>query len=211
MNIWIQFVNTLGVVLFFFTQAYGGNSGLAIISLSLIVRLAILPLSISIGRRLRIQNELLQQLQPKIKKLKARYKNDPEQLAQKTMQLYREAGYKPFDGFSLLGSFIQFPIVAGLFTAIRQGLAATGGRFLWIKNIAQPDALLALLVAVLTYISSRLSANAPQQARSIATLLPALITLLFAWRLAAGLGLYWATSTAVGLVPVIYEGRSSTR
>lgn len=211
MNIWIQFVDTLGMVLFFFTQAYGGNLGLAIISLSLIVRLAILPLSISVGRRMRTQNELLKQLQPKINKLKARYKNDPEKLAQKTMQLYREAGYKPFDGFSLLGNFIQLPIAVGLFTAIRQGLAAAGGRFLWIKNIAQPDAGLTLLVAVLTYISSRLSANAPDQVRSIATFLPAVITLVFAWRLAAGLGLYWATSTAVGLVQAIVIRRSPAR
>jgi YidC/Oxa1 family membrane protein insertase len=210
-NIWGQFVNTLAFGIFFLSQAFGGNTGLAIITLSCVIRLAILPISISIQRRTRQQQEILQRIQPKMDKLRSRYKNNPEKLSQKTMQLYKTSGYKPFDLVNILGSFIQLPVVAGLYSAIRQGISSTGPSFLWIKNLAQPDALLAIIVAGLTYLASRFSADSTQQVRYVSTILPAAITLFFAWRLAAGLGLYWATSTTIGMAQSVMIKRSSKK
>lgn len=199
MNIWGQIVNTLSMGLFFLSQTYGGNTGLAIITISCIVRLAILPITITVQRRTSQQREILKRIQPEIDKIQSRYKNNPEKLAEKTMQLYKKSGYKPFDLVNTLGSLVQLPVVGALYAAIRQGLSGSQTRFLWIKNLAQPDAFLALLVAGMTYLSTQLTGDSSQQMQAVARVLPALITLIFAWKLSAGLGLYWATSTAIGI------------
>jgi YidC/Oxa1 family membrane protein insertase len=85
MNIWGQIVNTVSLGLFFLSQAFGGSTGLAIVTLSSIIRLALLPITITVQRRMQQQKEILKKIQPKIDKYKVRYKNNPEKLAQKTM------------------------------------------------------------------------------------------------------------------------------
>jgi YidC/Oxa1 family membrane protein insertase len=208
MNIWGQIVNTLSLGLFFLSQSYGGNTGMAIITLSCIIRLAILPVTITVQRRMRQQKEILKSIQPEIDKIRSRYKNNPEKLAEKTMQLYKKVGYKPFDFVNILGSLAQLPVVGALYSAIRQGLSNSPISFLWIKNLTQPDALLALLVAGLTYLSTQLSTDSSEQVQTIARVLPAVITLIFAWKLAAGLGLYWATSTTIGIIQTLFLKRA---
>jgi YidC/Oxa1 family membrane protein insertase len=210
MNIWGQIVNTMSLGLFFLSQVFGGSTGLAIITLSCIIRLALLPITIAVQRRMQQQKDILKSIQPKIDKIKSRYKNNPEKLAQKTMQLYKEAGYKPFDILNILGNLSQLPLVGALYSAIRQGLSGSQNSFLWIKNLAQPDALLAVLVAGLTFLSTQLSADSSQQVQTIAKVIPAAITLFFAWKLSAGLGLYWATSTTIGMAQSLILRKSNS-
>jgi YidC/Oxa1 family membrane protein insertase len=204
MSIWGQIVDGLAHGLFFLSQAYSGNTGLAIITLSCIVRLAMLPVSIAVQRRAKQQKEILERIQPKIDKINKRYKNNPEKQMQKTLELYKEAGYRPFDFLNILGSLVQLPVVGALYGAIRQGLTAVENSFLWIKNLAQPNPLLAILVAGLTLLSSRLTADSSQPVKLLTLILPAAMTLFFAWRLSAGLGLYWATSTVIGIGQSLY-------
>jgi YidC/Oxa1 family membrane protein insertase len=210
MEIWGSFVNVLAVVLFWLAQAYGGNFGLAIITVSFVIRLALLPLSVKIGRRMQARQQLMKELQPKIDRLKSRYRDQPERLSRETMKLYRPHGIGMFDGWGLLVNLAQLPIFIAIFSAIKSGLGV-GGRFLWIGDIAQPDVILALIVGALTYLSSLLSANSPQQTRLLANLLPVAITLFFVWRLAAGIGLYWAASTSVGIIQAVLVRRAKPR
>lgn len=104
---------------------------LAIVVFTILVRLAILPLT---AQQQRSAKEM-QKLQPELKKLQEKYKNDREKLAQEQMQLYREHGVNPLGG--CLPLLIQFPILIGLYQAIIFTLAATpfqlidlSGRFL---------------------------------------------------------------------------------
>ena len=79
------------------------------------------------------------------------------------MKLYWHNGVSPIDLWSNLGRIAQIPVCLGLLSAIRKGLGS-GGSFLWIKDIAKPDAILASIVAGLTYLSSALASELPQQA-----------------------------------------------
>jgi YidC/Oxa1 family membrane protein insertase len=198
-NIWSLFVGYLQTGLFLLAQAYGGNISLAIITLSFTVRLALLPLTLYIARRGQQQQAYLNEIQPELERLKKRYRKNPEKLTQKTMELYKKHNIQPLDGAGFIGNLLQLPIFAGLFSAIKQGVG-NGGHFLWITDISQPNILLALLIAVLTFVSSALSPNTQQQGRTLFLLLPAVLTLFFVWRLSAGLGLYWAASSLVGLL-----------
>lgn len=189
------------------SQACGGL-GPGIVMLSLLVRLSLLPLTVRIARRERERQAALRSLAPIIHKLEAKYHSDPRRLRAELLELYRRHGYNPMDVGSLLESLVQLPIVIGLYTAIKRGLAA-GGRFLWISNLAQPDALLALMIGVLTYLASALHPGVPQQTRIFVALLPALLTVYLAWNVASGVGLYWATSTIVGVAESALVRRNS--
>jgi YidC/Oxa1 family membrane protein insertase len=198
-NIWSLFVGYLQTILFVLANMYGGNISLAIITLSFMVRLALLPLTLRLARRSQEQQIRLQQIQPELERLKNHYRNNPQKLSQKTMELYKKHNVQLLDGASLLGNLLQLPIFAGLFSAIKQGIG-NGGRFLWITDISQSNILLALMIAILTFISSALSPTAQQPGRSLSLILPAILTLFFVWRLSAGLGLYWAASSLVGIL-----------
>ncbi len=201
-------VETLGVALYALSQLYGGNLGLAILTLSLIVRLALLPLTLGLTRRAQEQQAKLRRLQPEIDRLNRRYRNDPERLGMETLKLYRKSGYNPLDLKGLLGNLAQLPLGFGLFQAIGQGLGQ-GSRFLWIGDLAQPDVLLTLLTGVLTLAASLLAPDLPRQYRLLLMALPALVTVFFMWRLAAGIGLYWAASTAVSLAQAAWLRRKT--
>lgn len=206
--IWEHFVEFLAAALFALAQAYGGNLGLAIITLSFAARIALLPFTLRLARRTQERQAKFLALQPEIRKLRARYGSDPQRLNAELLVLFRRHGYSPLDGRGLLGGLAQLPVGAGLYTAISHGLGE-GGRFLWITNLARPDVILALLTGVLTYLASILSPDLPQQARIVATFVPALLTVYFVWNLASGVGLYWATSTAVGVLQSALMRRSS--
>src|SRR5512141_828270 len=154
-SLWSLFVGFLQTVLFLLAHMYGGNISLAIITLSFTVRLALLPLTLHIARRSQQQQAYLNKIQPELQRLKERYRKNPEKLTQKTMELYKKHNIQPLDGTGFIGNLLQLPIFAGLFSAIKQGVG-NGGHFLWIMDISQPNILLALLIAVLTYVSSAL-------------------------------------------------------
>ena len=205
---WNAFVGFLAVVLSMLTTAYSGNLGFAIITLSLITRLALLPLTLRMARHAQAQQRILQTIKREIDELKAKYKSSPQKLGTELSKLYQKHGVKPIDGVNSLGLIVQLLLGAGVYSAIRRGLGA-GGRFFWIRNLAQPDAILAVATGVLTAAASLLGPHLPQQSRIVAVF-PALATLLFAWRLASGVVLYWAASTAVsGLQSVLLNRKSA--
>ena len=89
-----------------------GNYGIAIIVLTLIVRLAMWPLNVSQQRSMRI----MQTLQPKMKAIQDRYKNDPQKMQQKMMEFYKEHKFNPMGG--CLPLLIQMPIFILLYSAL---------------------------------------------------------------------------------------------
>jgi YidC/Oxa1 family membrane protein insertase len=201
-NLWSLFVSYLQACFFLLSQVYGGNVSLAIITLSFIIRFALMPFTLRIARRNQHRQMRLKAIQPELERIKTRYRNNPEELAKKTMEVYKKHEVQPFDGFGLFGNLVQLPIFAGLFSAIEQGVG-TPGRFLWITDISQPNILLAAIVAVLTFVSTALTPNNQDGGRTIFIVLPALLTLFFAWRLSAGLGLYWGVSSLVGIIQTV--------
>ncbi len=90
----------------------GQNTIAAIAALTVIIRLLILPLTLSQQR----SSQKMQQLQPRIQELRKKYGNDQEKMAQEQMKLWREAGVNPMGG--CLPLIIQFPIMIALYRAI---------------------------------------------------------------------------------------------
>ena len=207
---WNSFVGLLSIVLSLLTTAYGGNLGFAIITLSLITRLALLPLTLRMARHAQAQQRILQTIKREIDDVKAKYKSSPQKLGAELSKLYQKHGVKPIDGVNSLGLLVQLLLGAGVYSAIRRGMGA-GGRFLWIRNLAQPNATLAVATGILTVAASLLGPHLPQQSRVAVAVLPALLTLVFAWRIASGVVLYWAASTAVNGLQGVLLNRARVR
>lgn len=193
---WHALVTLLSLVLSTLTIAYGGSLGLAIITLSLLTRLALLPLTLSMARHSEAQQRILHSLRREIEQLQTKYRLHPRKLAAELNHLYQKHGAKPVSGANLLGVLVQLVLGAGVYSAIVRGLAR-GSRFLWIRNLTQPNALLAVITGIVAGLASLMGPHLPQQSRVWLTLCPALLTVILGWRLASGVVLYWAASSAV--------------
>ena len=128
---WDLILNPFITLLTLLYSIFNQNIILAIAVFTVLVRVAILPLTAQQQR----SAKAMQELQPQLKKLQEKHKNDREKLAQEQMTLYKEHGVNPFGG--CLPLVIQFPILIGLYQAIIFTLAATpyqlldlSGRFL---------------------------------------------------------------------------------
>lgn len=112
-----------------------GSYGIAIILLTVVVRLMIFPLS----RKQAMTAKRMQELQPQMIAIKEKYKDDKERQGRETMDLYRKAGVNPFSG--CLIAMIQLPVFMGLWQTLNNSVALRHAPFLYIDNLAAPDAL----------------------------------------------------------------------
>ncbi len=197
---WTYFVNGIGSILETLTQLNGGSLGLAIVILSLVVRLGLVPISIYVGRRTIVQKRNMDRLKPRLEKLKEKYKDDPARLQKETVALFRKEGVSPVDGKSMLVSILQAPIFIAVFSAIRNGLTNSSGPFLWIRNLAKPDLYLAVLVGFLTYIMMSLIPELPESAKTVMAVFQVMLSVVVVSQIASGVGIYWATGSLVGIV-----------
>ena len=102
--------------------SFFSNFGLAIIIFTVIIRAGMIPLSIKQSRSMKAMSAV----QPRMKELQERYKNDRQKLSQETMKLYREHGINPVGCLGPL--VVQMPIFLGLFWALRGTLPSTPER-----------------------------------------------------------------------------------
>ncbi|HEV8354015.1 MAG TPA: YidC/Oxa1 family membrane protein insertase [bacterium] len=204
--------DVLQQVLQFFTGATG-SAGLAIILLTVAIKLVLHPLT---RRQLRSMKEM-QVLAPQITVLRAKYKDNPQQMNTEVMNLYRAHGVNPLSG--CLPMLVQLPVLYGLFNVLRREHIFNGATFLGFPLEAVPtvghilsDPLLAvfpLLVALTTYLQQRMSVTDPQQAK-LFLFMPVLVG-YFATQFPVGLSLYWITSTAAYILEyyiVVGRGKS---
>lgn len=183
-----------------------GSYGLAIIGLTVIVRIVILPLTIYQTKSMK----KLQEVQPRMKELQEKYKDNPEKLNQEMMALYKTEGANPFAG--CLPMLIQMPILYALFavfsafdpTKVGAGYST---QFLW-ADLAQKDTLLAIITIVAMFAQSYLSGmgNDPNQ-KMMVWMMPIMFGFIAFTMPTSGIVLYWVVSTLFGLVQqAIYPG-----
>jgi len=187
-------------ILRFWHDTVGFSWGASIIGLTIVVRLAILPLTFKQVRSM----QALQQLQPEIKKLQERYKDDKQRMQQEMMDFYKENQVNPLG--SCLPLVLQLPFFMGLFYTLRshefrtEVLESGQKSFVFIHDITQPATGAVLVALILIYIgtqlgSSHVSAMVAQD-KNQKRLLYALpfIFVPFVVQFPAGLLVYWITT-----------------
>ena len=191
------------------------NYGWAIIVLTVIVRLVLFPINRKSAQGMRRMSEL----QPKMKEINERYKNDPQKRQAETMRLYQENHVNPLS--SCLPMLIQLPIFIALFTVLRSAVELRYAPFLWISDLSEPencfrDALgfgvnfLPIAMAATMTLQSRLtpSAGDPQQQKMMTVMMPVMM-LVMCYSFASALGLYWSVSQALAIVGMLYARRGA--
>ncbi len=184
------------------------NYGIAIILLTLLIRILFWPLTHksteSMGR--------MQEIQPQVKALQAKYgKSNPQKLQQETMKLYKENKVNPMGG--CLPMVVQIPVFIALFTVLRNAIELRYSGFLWIADLSQPENLfsgqipfvgslniLPLLMSVSMIWQQKLSSpgtaatpEQQQQQKMMMFMMP-IMMLFFFYTMPSGLVLYWTTS-----------------
>lgn len=205
MLLWSPFLDLLRAVLFALAHFCGGSLGGGIVVLSLIVRLALLPLTYRLALRAQEYQAALRRLKPQLDALQKRHAADPLRLAQETRALQARNGLGMAPKGTLLGAFVQMPIGAGLYSTIGS-IARRAGQFLWIHDLSRPDALVASVAAGLA--GAAVAAGPSATGSRVSAVLAAGVTFVLAWRLSAGVGLYWVASNVVGVVQSLLVRRA---
>ncbi len=174
-----------------------GSFGLAIIVLTLAIKLVTFPLNLMQIR----SSQSMRDVQPLMEEAKRRYGKDKERLTQETMRIYKEHGVNPAAG--CLPMLIQMPVWFGLYWALIElaGSSAEFGQgFLWLPSLATPDPyyILVVLTVVTQFVVQKmmvLPSNDPQQKMMNQVMLFMPLTFGFvALSVPSGLALYWVTT-----------------
>jgi YidC/Oxa1 family membrane protein insertase len=176
------------------------NYGIVIILFSILIKLALSPLTKqsfkSMGR--------MSQLQPKIAELKEKYKGDQQKIQKETMKLYSTYGVNPAGG--CLPMVLQMPILFALFAFFRVAIEIRHESFLWIKDLASPDYVLALpftipiinidqvtilapLLGITMFFQQKMTMKDPSQ-KAMVYMMPIMMTFMF-MGFSSGLNLYY--------------------
>ena len=182
------------------------NYGIAIILMTILVKVLLYPLTAKQVRSMKA----MQELQPALKKLQKDYKNNPQLLQQKMAELYKESGVNPLAG--CLPLLIQMPILMGVYYTL-YGYNYTGDpNFLWLTSLSETDPtyVLPVLSALTTYIQQKQTmannGGDNQQMKMMSYMMP----LFIGWislSFPSGLVVYWVTMNICQIVQQWYMFR----
>lgn len=186
--------------LFTFLHKFVPNYGIVIILFSIIIKIALYPLT----RQSYMSMRRMQKLQPKISELKEKFKGDQQKIQKETMGLYKTYGVNPAGG--CLPMVLQMPILFALFAFFRVAIEIRHESFLWIADLASPDyvynlgftiplvgvdklTILAPLLGITMFFQQKMTIKDPSQ-KAMVYMMPIMMTFMF-MGFSSGLNLYY--------------------
>ncbi len=199
---WIRPITVyLFIPLFKFLRIFISNYGIIIILFSIIVKVALHPLTRSSMKSMK----KMQALQPMMEEIRTKFKDDPNQMNIQIMKLYKDYGVNPAGG--CLPMLLQMPILYALYALFSNSIQLRQANFVWwIKDLSVPDVIvdlpftlplfglhnisgLALMMGITMFIQQKMTVNDPRQ-KAMVWMMPVMMTLLFN-NLPSGLNLYY--------------------
>jgi YidC/Oxa1 family membrane protein insertase len=181
-----------------------GSYGLAILCLTLLIRMVFWPIT----HKSTVWSRKMQAIQPLMQELKEKYKDDHQQMSAKTMELYREHKINPVAG--CLPIFIQIPVFFALFNVLRSAIELRQVGFLWADDLSTPDTLsfqplglpinpFALMMGATMIIQQKTVPTSADPAQQKMMLFMSFFFVLLLYSMPAGLTLYWTMSNIVSI------------
>jgi YidC/Oxa1 family membrane protein insertase len=183
-----------------------GDYGLAILALTTIIKLTLWPIQNKANRSMR----QMAALSPKMQELKEKYKDDPTRMNQEVMKLYKQYGINPLGG--CLPMMIQIPIFFGLFKMLGQAVELRNAKFLWVRDLSQPDTVAHLpllgwpvniiplcMAATQIWLMAMTPKTGDATQRRVMMFTP-LIFLFICYNFAAALALYYTTQNLFSIL-----------
>jgi len=208
---WFGGISKVLLTILRFFHKWVRNWGLAIIMLTMLINMLTFPLT----RKSFTSMHQMKKVQPHMAKLKEIHKDNPQRLNKEMMELYKKYNVNPFGG--CLPMLLQIPIFIALYQGLIRSVELKGASFLWIKDLARPDAaklpftlpfignhinILPLLMVVMMIVQQKISQGAAgamtdeqaQQQKMMMLMMPLVFGFLF-YNMPSGLVLYWLTNT----------------
>ncbi|MBT8044341.1 MAG: membrane protein insertase YidC [Verrucomicrobiae bacterium] len=181
--------------------------GLSIIALTILIRIAIWPLHNKSTRTMKRMSKL----QPLMKDMREKYKDNPQKLNQETMKLYKEYQINPMGG--CLPMFLQIPIFFGYYRMLQYAVELRGQSFLWVDDLSMPDTLhtfdlpfslpflgdqlpvnlLPILMALTMVLQMKMTPKTGDKMQQRIFMFMPLMFFFFCYNFASALALYWTT------------------
>lgn len=189
--------------------------GWAIIVITVVVKLLFFPLSHKGTQSMR----KMQALQPQLKELRERYKDDAQKMYRKQQELFKENNVSQLGG--CLPMLVQIPVFFGLYNTFRSAIELRQASFLWVADLSLPDTLafspeglpirpLAIIMSASMLVQQKMTPAAdPNQQRMMM-----FMSLFFLWifyGMPAGLTLYWTTNQILTIVQTLITHRLEDR
>lgn len=196
-GIWAFICNVLLVVLKFFYRITG-NWGVAIIGLTVVVKVALMPLT----HKAMVSGEAMKKLQPKIEEIRKKFAEDKERQNLETMKMYQEAKVNPLGG--CLPMLVQMPVWIALFTTLRNSYEIYGEPFIrpfWTDlTYKDPTYILPLLLCITMIVTQKLQPQMMDatQAKVMTYVMPVFFTAIIL-NYPAGLSLYIFTNNVLSI------------
>lgn len=202
-----------GLLMVGLSGIYGvfGNYGVAIMLLTVIIRILFWPLTHKGTESMR----RMQEVAPLMKELNEKYKDDAQKRQQAMMELYKEHKINPLGG--CLPMIVQIPVFISLFYLLRTAVELRYASFLWIDDLSEPEGILGdvlplplnilpIFMAVTMYFQQKLtpmaSTGSEQQVQVQKTMMRVMpiMMLVLLYNFASGLALYWSTQNVLMIV-----------
>ncbi|MFQ6739084.1 MAG: membrane protein insertase YidC [Alphaproteobacteria bacterium] len=199
---WFWFLSQPMVWALNLMDGFVGNYGIAIILLTILVRILMWPLT----RKSYVSTLAMQKMQPELQKIQSLYPNDKQRQQMEMMRLYRENKTSPMSG--CLPMLIQIPIFFALYKALLLSVQMRSAHFLWISDLSvmDPYFILPILMGATMWLQQYLQTppatknknDMAAQTQKVMKWMPIMFTVMFAW-MPAGLVLYWTVSNVFGI------------
>jgi YidC/Oxa1 family membrane protein insertase len=187
-------------------HALGLDYGLCIIAITLIIKGLFWPLTASAAR----SQKRLQTLQPQLKAISDKYKDDPVKKNEKTMEFMKQNKVNPMG--SCLPTLLQLPVFIGFYYMLRNAIELRGVHFLWAYDLSQPDTVayiagfpinpLPLIMGVTQLWQMHMTPPSPGMdpgQQKIMKFMPLIMMGIF-YKMSAGLTVYWTVSNLLGIL-----------
>ncbi len=203
---WWFCVPLLWLMNFFGTWLPGQNYGVAIILLTVLVKVVFYPLSLKSMRSMKA----MQALQPQLNALRSKYKSDPQRFQREQMEMFRKHGVNPMGG--CLPMVVQIPIFYALYLTLQYSVELQGAPFLlWINDLSKKDPyyVLPILMGVSMLVQQKMTPTVgdPRQAQ-IMLIMPVVFTFMFL-EFPTGLVLYWLVNNCLTILQQYLIDRSA--
>ena len=231
---WFEFIARPMVLLLNWLKGLCGSYGIAIILLTLIVRILFWPVTQKANSSMR----RMQKLQPKIKELQEKYKETPmdtpddtarkkAELNQKMMELYRVEKVNPVGG--CLPVLLQIPVFIALYSALDSAVELRNVPFLWCTDLSRPDLVgptlpfalpfigqvgfhpLVIAMTALMVLQQKMTPSAADSTQQKMMMIMPIVMLFMFYNLPSGLTLYWTVSQIFSILQMKYGQLAAKR
>jgi len=202
-------------------MSYGfvNNYGIAIIFITLLIRIIFLPLTIKSMMSMKKMQSKMALMKPKLDAVKEQYKDDKTTQNSEIMKLYSKEGVNPLSSLSgCLPMLVQIPVFVALYNVLLYSLDLRHSEFLWISDLSSPEMLfdipgtgipfrvLPLVMGISWFLTQKLTPPNPgadEFQTKIFQYMPIMFTIMF-WGLPSGLILYWTISNVISIFQQLY-------